>query len=96
MNIKNIKSNNNGFYYYKTDEFATIDIRYYFNYENIKENYIKARILSNYLLKTNEIYKTQKQISDKTKELYGLSVNIGNKNFGSKTFIYFELKNGKS
>ena len=37
MDIKNIKSNNNGFYYYKTDEFATIDIRYYFNYENIKD-----------------------------------------------------------
>ena len=92
MNIKNIKSNNNGFYYYKTDEFATIDIRYYFNYENTKENYIKAKILSNYLLKTNKLYKTQKEITDRSKELYGLSVNIGNKEFGSKTFIYFELK----
>ena len=92
MDYNNIKSNDKSFYYYKTNEFATIDLRYYFNFENTKENYIKSLILVNYLLRTNEIYKTQKQIDDKSKELYGLNVIINSKNFGCKSFIVFELR----
>ena len=92
MDYNNIKNNDKSFYYYKTNEFATIDLRYYFNFENTKENYIKSLILVNYLLRTNEIYKTQKQIDDKSKELYGLNVIINSKNFGCKSFIVFELR----
>ena len=92
MDIKNIKSNDKGFYYYVTDEFVTIDIRHYFNYENTKENCIKAMILSEYLIKTNDIYTTSKQITDRLKELYGLNIFISRKVFGSKTNICFELK----
>lgn len=92
MEIKNIKNNNKGLNYYKTDEFATIDIRQYFNYENNKENFIKSLLLRNYLLKTNNKYKTHKQIIDKSRELYGLKVIISNYNFGIKSIICFELK----
>ena len=88
MNIKN----NKGFYYYKTNDFATMYIRHYFNYENTKENCIKSMILSKYLIKTNEVYKTAKEISDKSKELYGLNVLVRQRTFGSKTMLSFELK----
>ena len=88
MNIKN----NKGFYYYKTNDFATMYIRHYFNYENTKENCIKSIILSKYLIKTNEVYKTAKEISDKSKELYGLNVLVRQRTFGSKTMLSFELK----
>lgn len=92
MNLKNVKSNNKGFYYYITDEFATVDLRYYFNYKNTKENCIKSMILSNYLMKTNKVYKTSKEITDKSKELYGLNILINRKVFGSETMMCFELK----
>lgn len=91
MDIKKIKSLKNGFSYYQTDEFVTIVIKHQFNYELNKENYIKANILRNYMLKTNEVYKHEKDINDRGKELYS-SVNITNKNIGIKSFLNFELK----
>ena len=91
MDIKKIKSLKNSFNCYQTDEFVTIVIKHQFNYELNKENYIKANILRNYMLKTNEVYKHEKDIIDRGKELYS-SVNITNKNIGIKSFLNFELK----
>ena len=92
MNIKDIKCKNKTIYYYKTKDFATIDIRHYFYFESNKENYIKSLLLNCYLLRTNEKYKTQKEINDKTKELYGLKINITNYSPGIKSLNCFEFK----
>lgn len=92
MNYKDIKTNNKGFYYYKTDDFATIKIAHYFTYNLTKENYLKAVILSVYLFKANSIYKSEKEICDREKELYGTYLSDHNFYWGNKGMFSFELK----
>ena len=92
MNYKNIKTNNKGLYYYKTDDFATIKIAHYFTYKLTKENYLKASILCIYLFKANSIYKSEKEICDREKELYGTYLSDHNFYWGNKGMFSFELK----
>ena len=89
MNVKEIKSNNKGFYYYQTDIFSKIIIEFRFSIKSSKENYIKAIILSEYLNQTNAKYKSLKEINNKCRELYGLSYYTYFGNIGIQDFLYF-------
>ena len=91
MDKKNIKGDN-GFYYYQTKDFVTISIRYFFSYENTFENRVKANFLCRYMLRTNKVYKSKKEINDRSKELYASNVAIQSKKWGTKYFICFELQ----
>ena len=53
MNLENIKLINDNLYVYQTKEFATVKLEYAFSFENTKENYMKAILLSLYLKRTN-------------------------------------------
>lgn len=92
MNIDNIKKFNDNLYVYKTEDFATVKIKYSFSFENTKENYIKARIIGLYLERINSKYKNHKDINDKCRELYGLRLSIVPEIIGSKYFLSYSIE----
>lgn len=91
MDLKNVKTNNKGFYYYINDEFVNVRIAFNFSISNNKEDFFKARLLSGLMCKSNKKYKSFKEINDKAKELYGLYFNVRPKIIGAKRFITFSL-----
>ena len=97
MNIEDIKSKYPGFYYYQNNDFATIKLRFDFNYENTKENYVRAMILRSYLGQTNAKYKTLKKINDKCRDLYSADYIVRIKHtadhyYFSFLFIMYDYK----
>lgn len=91
MNIDLIKHDKN-FYSYQTDEFSSIFIKNIFNIEYTKKNYLLAKILCSYLMRTNKTYKTEKEIQDKSKSLYHTIFYACPEIKGTKLFIYLNLK----
>ena len=92
MDVKKIKSNNNGLYYYKTRDFASIYINHFFTFDSTFENMVKADILRYYMLKTNQKYKNQKDIIDKEKELFNSNVASNISIYGKKIVLFFRLR----
>lgn len=91
MNTDLIKQDNN-FYSYQTDDFVSIFIKHIFNIENSPKNYCLAKILCSYMMRTNQIYKTEKEIQDKSKSLYRTMFFAHTEIKGTKLFIYLSLK----
>lgn len=91
MDLKKVKTNNKGFYYYITDEFVNVRIAFNFSINNNKEDFFKARLLSGLMYKSNKKYKSFKEINDKAKELYGLFFSATPKIIGTKRFMSFSL-----
>lgn len=92
MDVKKIKSNSDGFYYYKTKDFASIYVNHYFSLEPTNENVVKADILRYYMLKTNKKFKEQKDITDKEKELFNSNITTSIMYYGKKIILLFSLK----
>lgn len=91
MNTDLIKQDNN-FYTYQTDEFATIYVKHIFNIEYTQKNYFLAKILCAYLMRTNKVYKTEKEIQDRQKMLYNTRFLAKTEIRGTKLFIFFNIK----
>ena len=72
----------NGMYLAYNDEFSEIKIRVLSKVNFNKKTGLISNILSNYISKTNTVYKTKKEICDKCDELYSLELG------GGLTFIY--------
>ncbi len=92
MNTDLIKQDNN-FYSYQTKDFSTILIEHIFSIEKSPKSHVIARALCSYLMKTNNIYKTEKEIQDKSRSLYCANFEAYVSDHGTKTFIciYFKM-----
>ena len=91
MNTDLIKQDNN-FYSYQTNDFSSIFIKHIFNIEYTPRNYCLAKILCSYMMRSNEVYKTEKEIQDKSKMLYRTMFFAHTEIKGTKLFIYLSLK----
>lgn len=91
MNTENI-TEKNGIYYYRTNSFATIKIKFTFLIDNDEKTLIKANLLSIYLIKANKTYKTFKEVRDKAKELYNANIKFYQNYIGNKNFFNFEIE----
>lgn len=91
MNTELIKQDNN-FYTYQSNEFASIFIKNIFNVEYTTKNYCLSKILCAYLSRTNEIYQKEEEICNKEKSLYCADFNAHTEIKGTKLFIFLNLK----
>lgn len=92
MELKNVVNSGNEFYTYKTEDFVKININFMFFLpsEDFK-TILTASLLSEYLLKTNQCYKTYKEIEDKQKEYYDSYVDIFTDRYLNQTFFMVEM-----
>lgn len=91
MDTEKIETDGLGFYWYRTEDFATISLKFAFSFENTKESIVKARLLSRYMKRTNSKYRDKKEIKTACRELYGLNFRIGIDTFGTKTALTFSM-----
>ncbi len=87
MKIEKKKINGYDVYWYNTDKYATINMRFLFEMDYTKENIYKCDLLEEYMLYSNELYKTRKALSDKRMELYSVHYGMNNFNVGKKLFV---------
>jgi len=92
VELKNVVNSGNEFYTYKTEDFVKIIINFtFFLPNNDYKTVLTASLLSEYLLKTNEIYKTYKEIEDKEKEYYDSYVDVYVDRYLNETFFSIEI-----
>ncbi len=84
-------SNENGIYFYKTDNFATIKLKLLFKIDNTLEEIVKARLLAMYLERTNKYYKSFKEIRDKCKYFYNMDIDFKQIFIGKENFLSFSV-----
>ena len=77
MKYKKIKEEAYNLHIIETKKFKNTVIKVIFKNENIKENIVKRRLISNILLESNNLYKTKRLLNIKTEELYNLSCDAG-------------------
>ena len=92
MELKNIKNNGKEFYSYKTEDFVKISINFaFFLPDEDFKTVLTASLLGEYLLKTNELYKTDKEIEDKQKEYYNSFIDVYVDRHFNETFLKIEM-----
>lgn len=91
MNLENTKEDK-GVYYYDVKGFATILIEFRFLMSNDKKHVIIASLLSMYLKRVNSKYGSWKDIKDKLKDFYNMSINISHDKVGSKRFFTAQIE----
>lgn len=89
--IKKIDMNGYNAYFLKTKKYSTIHMSYIFEMEYTKEDIYLCDVLAEYLLKTNEIYKTREQIHDKSMECYNTALGIKNICITDNLFVKFDF-----
>ena len=97
MKIKEVPMDGYKAYFYKTKKYSTIHINLFFEIEQSKENIYMCDLLEDYMLSTSNKYKTEKEISDKSRELYTVSgllynITVGNKLIVTMDFTFFDPK----
>jgi len=87
MELSKLK-NNNGTYLYKDKGFNTFSINLNFLANPGNRSAAILDVLSIYLLRCNQIYKTDDDIELKSRELYDMSLYFGTKNEGKQKLFY--------
>lgn len=82
----------NGLYFCPVNGFASVKLELRFFISNEKYDVVKARLLSMYLMRINCKYSSRKEIKNKLKEFYNMSLNIFQTRIGSKRFFVFNVK----
>ena len=60
-------------YYYHTDKYTTMSINLFFSIECTKKNVMILDLLSDYMQECNSKYKTYKELTERSMELYSLN-----------------------
>ncbi|MBR4830595.1 MAG: insulinase family protein [Bacilli bacterium] len=92
MRKKDIKRINDNTYFYKDDSGVSLYLDISFIFDTTRINDIKSEILVRYLTMINSVYKTRKEIDDKSKELYSLSFSPGWRNYNEKSVMFFSCR----
>lgn len=87
MKVKKIPMKGYDAYTYKTDKYTTIHIDFLFEMDYTKENIYKCDLLEEYMMHTNAIYKTKREIDEKIRTYYSMGLRMTNYNVGKKMFI---------
>ena len=92
MQIEKVKSSSDGMHLYQTNEFATIQIKFIFLLENhSKKELALFNLLSIYLIRTNQIYKNQKEINNKLQYFYDMKINFELSIQGKQRFFSYRI-----
>lgn len=91
MDVKKIKVTNKGLYYYQTEDFNSVKIKFIFDIDNTKKEILTAHILCSYLMRTNLEYESRMDIEKKCRELYSTDIYAFSGSEGVKRAIVFGL-----
>jgi len=87
MRIKKIPMNGYEARLYKTKKYTSLYASFVFELEYTKENIYLCDLLAEYMLNTNKVYKTKKEIFKYIRTYYDMYMGINNFNIGKKLFI---------
>ena len=89
MDINNIQMIN-GLYVYKTENYASIKLKFWFLLSQDEDELLVARVLSKYLIRTNKRYKSYKEIMNKLRWFYNMDLSIKTTHVGVQHFFEIE------
>jgi len=91
MKIKEVPMDGFNAYFYKTKKYSTIHINLFFEIKQSKQNIYLCDLLEEYMLCTSKNYKTEKELTDKSRELYTVSGGLFNHTVGNKIIVEMDF-----